>query len=55
MKSIALPLGILALLGTIVPPLLYLTGSLADGPMKLAMLASAIVWFVTAPMWMRAS
>jgi hypothetical protein len=48
MKSIALPLGILALLGTNVPPL-------ADGPMKLAMLASTIVWFVTAPMWMKES
>lgn len=53
MKSIALPIGILALAGTIVPPVLVLTGQMAPDPMKTTLLVSCIVWFVTAPMWMR--
>jgi hypothetical protein len=55
MKPIAIIVGAAALLGTIVPPLLFLTGSLGQDAMKLAMLASCLVWFVTAPMWMRVS
>jgi hypothetical protein len=53
MKAIALSTGILALVGTIVPPLLVLTGQMAPDPMKTTMLVSCIVWFVTAPMWMK--
>ncbi|MBN8457205.1 MAG: hypothetical protein J0M04_05120 [Verrucomicrobia bacterium] len=53
MKSIALPIGLIALAGTIVPPVLVLTGLMAPDPMKTTMLVSCIVWFVTAPMWMR--
>lgn len=53
MKSIALPIGILALAGTIVPPVLVLTGQMAPDPMKTTLLVSCIAWFVTAPMWMR--
>ena len=53
MKSIALPIGLIALAGTIVPPALVLTGQMAPDPMKTTMLVSCIVWFVTAPMWMR--
>ena len=53
MKSIALPIGILALAGTIAPPVLVLTGQMAPDPMKTTLLVSCIVWFVTAPMWMR--
>lgn len=53
MKSIALPIGLLALAGTIVPPLLVLTGHMAPDPMKATMLVSCIAWFITAPMWMK--
>jgi hypothetical protein len=53
MKTIALPLGALALLGTIVPPVLYMLHQMEQTPMKTTMLVSCIVWFVTAPMWMK--
>lgn len=53
MKIVALPIGLLALAGTIVPPLLVLGGHMAPDPMKLTMLVSCVVWFVTAPLWMR--
>jgi hypothetical protein len=46
-------LGLLSLAGTIVPPVLFLTKSLALEPMKLIMLVSMVVWFVTAPLWMK--
>ncbi len=47
------PLALLALAGTIVPPLLYLLRVLAEGPMKAIMLGSALLWFVTAPFWLK--
>lgn len=53
MKTIALPLGVLALLGTIVPPVLFMLQMIAESPMKNIMLLSCLVWFVTAPMWMK--
>jgi hypothetical protein len=58
MKSAALThaakvLGLLALAGTIVPPLLVLSKHLGEEPMKLIMLISAVVWFTTAPLWMK--
>lgn len=55
MKPIAITAGSLALFGTLVPPLLFLSGSICQDSMKLAMLVSCLVWFVTAPMWMRTS
>ncbi len=53
MTHVAKVLGLLALAGTVVPPLLFLTRSIAEGPMKLIMLISALVWFTTAPLWMK--
>ena len=53
MKAIALPLGALALLGTIVPPVLSMLHMMDPAPMKNIMLISCLVWFVTAPMWMK--
>lgn len=53
MKTIAMPLGLLALAGSIVPPILFMLGLLGQEPMKQLMLASTVVWFVTAPMWMK--
>jgi hypothetical protein len=53
MTRIAKPLGLLALAGTIVPPVLLLCGVLGEGPMKLIMLAAAVLWFATAPFWLK--
>lgn len=53
MKTVALPLGLLALAGTIVPPVLFLLQKLEVDPMKNIMLVSCLVWFITAPMWMK--
>lgn len=44
---------LLALLLTVVPPALFAAGLLADGPMKLAMLIGAVLWFAAAPRWLR--
>jgi hypothetical protein len=51
--QIAKVLGLLALAGTIVPPVLFLTKTLALEPMKFIMLIAMVVWFVTAPLWMK--
>ena len=53
MKPTAMILGALSLLGSIVPPVLFLNGQMEQDPMKLAMLVSCVVWFVTAPIWMK--
>ena len=52
-KSVALPIGLLALVGTIVPPVLFLLHRIGEDPMKQIMLASCLVWFLTAPLWMK--
>jgi hypothetical protein len=53
LTQVAKVLGLLALAGTIIPPVLFLTKTLALEPMKLIMLIAMVVWFVTAPLWMR--
>ena len=53
MKSIAKVLAPLALAGTILPPLLFLLQAISEGPMKVTMLAAAILWFATAPFLMK--
>lgn len=53
MKPIAITIGALSLIATIVPSLLFLTGSMEQDTMKLFMLISCFFWFVTAPMWMK--
>jgi len=54
MNTIAKPIGLLSLAGTIVPPLLFMFHKLDITPMQNIMLISSILWFVTAPMWMKA-
>jgi hypothetical protein len=54
LKSIALPIGLLALVGTILPPVLFLLHRIEPEPMKQLMLASCLLWFLTAPLWMKA-
>lgn len=53
LTQVAKVLGLLSLAGTIVPPVLFLTKSLAIEPMKFIMLVSMIGWFVTAPLWLK--
>ncbi|QEG37668.1 hypothetical protein [Bythopirellula goksoeyrii] len=41
-----------ALIATIVPSVMFLTGSLDLSQTKLAMLIATIVWFIATPLWM---
>ncbi len=54
MNTIAKPIGLLSLAGTIVPPLLFMFHKLDLDPMKNIMFVSCVLWFVTAPLWMKA-
>ena len=53
MKKIAMILGIAALALTIVPPVLNALQSLGDPAMKGMMLGGCVLWFVTAPAFMK--
>ncbi len=53
MNAIAKVLAPLALAATLLPPLLYLFKTMSEGSMKLTMLVAAIVWFASAPFWMK--
>ena len=53
MKTLALCLGVLALIGTIAPPILNLLHLMEASTMKTTLLASCVLWFVTAPLWMK--
>lgn len=54
MKQITKVLGMLALAVTLVAPLLYLFEAIGDGAMKMALLLAMVLWFATAPFWMKA-
>jgi len=54
MHRFAKTLGLLALAATIVPPALFMFKVLPLEPMKWIMLAATVVWFATAPLWMKA-
>ena len=47
-------LGGIALALTIVPPLLFLAGSMALATMQTVMLVGCVLWFATAPFFMKA-
>jgi len=53
LKRVAKPIGLLALVATIGPPVLFLFQYLSQGTMQAVMLVACIVWFITAPLWMR--
>ena len=53
MQTLARILGCLALAATIVPPVLFMFKLLPLDAMKWIMLAATVVWFATAPFWMR--
>ena len=52
MRTIAKALSFLALAGILVPPALYLAGSLPLPAVKVWMLVATALWFVTVPFWM---
>jgi hypothetical protein len=54
MKKLAMLIGLAALAGTIVPPALFMMKQLPHTTMQIVMLVSAVAWFVTAPVWMKA-
>ncbi|WP_193212691.1 hypothetical protein [Luteolibacter marinus] len=59
MKPILMILGAIALLLTIVPPVLFMNGGLPGDDaarevmMKNLIMAGTLLWFVTAPLWMK--
>jgi hypothetical protein len=53
MYTFAKTLGLLALAATILPPVLFMMKILPLESMKGIMLAATVVWFVTAPLWMK--
>lgn len=52
-RSIAKALGLTALVGTILPPAMFMFQAMPLDTMKGIMLAATIVWFVAAPFWMK--
>jgi hypothetical protein len=52
MKPFARVVSGIALLGTIVPPWLYLTGRVGLATAQSWMLAATVAWFVSASLWM---
>jgi hypothetical protein len=53
MKWLATVCGPLALALTIVPPVLYFGQLVGDAAMKALMLAGAVLWFASAPWFMK--
>ena len=53
MKTIAVAASAIALAGTIVPAGWFMAGRMELDAMKLWMLVSTVVWFVTAPVWLK--
>lgn len=52
MKATAKLVSFLALVGTILPPTMFLLGHLDLEQVKGAMLVSTLLWFASAPLWM---
>ncbi|MBP8303622.1 MAG: hypothetical protein KBE04_05795 [Phycisphaerae bacterium] len=53
MKTLAMILGIVALALTVVPPILFANQSMTEPTMKRLMLDGCVLWFVTAPAFMK--
>ena len=53
MNAIAKVLAPLSLVGTILPPVLFLFKAMGEEPMKIVMLLSTVIWFATAPIWLK--
>jgi len=55
MKALARAVSGVALVGILLPPLLYLAGRSELGAAQGWMLAATVAWFVSAPLWMNES
>ena len=53
MRSLARVVSLLALVATILPPTLFLLGRMELEAVKVAMLAGTVLWFASAPVWMK--
>ena len=53
MKRAAQVVSLAALVGTILPPVLFFAGRMDIETMKWAMLVATIAWFAATPLWMR--
>lgn len=51
-RAAAIVVSLLALVGTMVPSILFFSGRMGLDRMKLWMLVATVVWFVTATRWM---
>ena len=47
------PISWVSLMLIVVPPVLYFTGNVCTDMMNALLLCGTIIWFVTAPLWMR--
>jgi hypothetical protein len=52
MKTLPKLISFTALALVIIPPILYLVGSLGKPPMTTLMLIGTLAWFATVPLWM---
>ncbi len=52
MRMLARTISWLALIGTILPPLLFFADRLNLSQVKLWMLVATVVWFAATPVWM---
>lgn len=53
MNAILKPISYLALAATLVPAVLYLTGTIDHAAVKWSALVGTVLWFATCPLWMR--
>ena len=53
MKTVSGSLGLIALLATVVPSILVYTGTIDLETHKTIMAAGMVLWFITAPFYMR--
>ena len=52
MKRAAQVVSLIALVGTILPPVLFFAGRMDIDSMKWWMLAATVAWFAATPVWM---
>ena len=53
LKSFAKPISWSSLSLIVVPPLLFFTGGISQSAMNQLMMAGTLIWFVSAPFWMK--
>ena len=53
MKPTLKILGFTALALTLVPPILFATGNMSEGLMKALLLGATLLWFATAPFFLK--